>query len=253
MTDAAERDFTDLLDWYVEAVRDLIPGTPRRWGDADPVAAADDPDRGFGVSKAPAPLRIDVMDVLLDVEVSVRELTEEVVEKLERTGPTLVAYGPGRLRRRIVWLIAQLPAIDALPDLAEHVGDEAHRMLGRVNSATGRFLPATTLSSTCPLCGGHSRLKVDHNRGEIGCPDCGMAWTETGTGPQSWEWLSRLLGAEPPERFYDAIEAAAIAGVPPATVRGWRVSGRLTPAGRRGPANVYRAGDVLAARDEETG
>lgn len=248
----AERDLDDLLDWLDELRDDLVPGTPRRWGarEADPDEPVDSL-AGFGISKAPAPLRVDVLDVLLDVEVSVRELTEEVVEKLDRTGPDVSPGSADLVRLR--WLRSQLPAIADDGDLAEHVGDELHRLLVAVSRAVGRFLPSTTLDSTCPLCGGHSRLKVNHDRGEIACPDCGMVWTEAGTGPASWSWLSRLLGAEPPERLYDATEAAAIAGVSPATVRCWKASGVLPVAGRRGPANVYRISAVLDARDAAAG
>jgi DNA-binding transcriptional MerR regulator len=49
------------------------------------------------------------------------------------------------------------------------------------------------------------------------------------------------------EVLFTATEAAELLGVEPATITKWSARGRLTPAGRKGRAHLYRWGDLSEA------
>ncbi|MEU3598807.1 hypothetical protein ABZ714_08765 [Streptomyces sp. NPDC006798] len=94
-----------------------------------------------------APLRLHVSDAVRDITDGVVELDEAVHDRL-RLGRPRHAPVPHRLAR----IAGLLGDIDAHPDLAEHVRDEARRMTGRCGRALGDPEPVIRLDGRCPWC-----------------------------------------------------------------------------------------------------
>lgn len=59
-----------------------------------------------------------------------------------------------------------------------------------------------------------------------------------------------LFADDPRVRLLTGTEAAALAGVAPATIRTWHHLGRLTPVARQGRAWLYLESDVLTVEAE---
>ncbi len=243
----ARSDLDDIADWLSELYADREKGTPRHWAEGKRTEI----EGPFGPPGATAPARLDVLDRLVDLQVSIRELVDAVCDRLDRSGPALPAGDRPEavLRSRLTWLRAQLPAVGDNDDLAEHVEDEAGRLVRAVRRATGQLLPIQTLRLTCPLCDGVSRLAANHNTGRIACADCGIAWSDNVSGVG--------LGLVAPT--YDA-NGLCKDGVPAdhrrgrrlrrgtsENIRDWQRSGHVDPAGKRGLSNTYRSADVLGA------
>ncbi len=244
----ARSDLDDIADWLSELYADREKGTPRHWAEGKRTEV----EGRSGPPGATAPARLDVLDTVADLEVSVRELVDAICDRLDRSGPAL-APGPSEAvaRTRLIWLRAQLPVVGDHDDLAEHVEDEARRLVRAVRRATGQLLPIQTLRLTCPLCDGVSRLAANHNTGRIACPDCGMVWSDNVSGVGGWDWLRQLMMptvSAKTEYLLTTAEAAAYVGVRSENIRDWQRSGHLEPAGKRGLSNTYRSADVLEAR-----
>lgn len=156
------RPFVELsLDAEQRARRDELARIER--AEADPEAP------GW----SPAPCHLDVVDVIADVTASVIELEAAVRDRLgfgavpRDTAVPLPSYRydehgtivedeepDGTVHWACVWLEDALPAIAAIPDLAEHVADEARRLAHRVRVACGQVARGFLIKSACFVCGG---------------------------------------------------------------------------------------------------
>lgn len=249
-----------LLDWWVEVISDLIPGTPRLVSTVRRESAEDDDLRGFSVAKANAPLRLDVLAVLIEIEDGARDLVATVCRALNRKPPVLLEPSPAQfprrsevLQRRLAWLLAQLPVINADAELSRQVRKRTGRMAAALRRGVAMHLPTGPLPYSCPECEPEDRLLGDAERGTVTCPACNRGWSHDGTGQDSLLWLGRLLWRFAPveeELLLTTEAAAAVVGVKPENIRDWQRSGHLEPAerGEGSRPNRYRHADVLAAR-----
>jgi hypothetical protein len=143
------------------AERDAVARAERR--EADPEAP------GW----SPAPVRLDVVEVIADVADGVLELEEAVREALDlpaaerarrhaSTPPVLdaprnpagVEEPDGSVHWACAWIEEALPAVAADPVLACHVADEARRMARTVLAAIGHIADSVLIQARCFVCGG---------------------------------------------------------------------------------------------------
>lgn len=250
-------NLTFLRDWYVELILDEPPGSPRLVSTVARPQAEPDELRGFSVAKAIPPLRLDVLSIVIGLEDDARDLVATVCRALDRTGPTLVEHAPARLRRRLVWLLNQLPAIEDDAALSTLVRKRTATMAAWLRRGVALHLPTGPLPYSCPLCDTEEKLLGDENQRTVTCPACGSGWSEDGDGIDSLLWLGRLLWrfapAQEEELLLTTKAAAAAVGVHVDNVRDWDRSGHLVPVGQRKSesgtmTNIYRHADVLAAR-----
>ena len=163
-----------------------LHGSPRPWVELtltteqrakrDELARAEraeaDPD---APGWSPAPCHIGVVDVINQVTIAVLELEAAVRDRLG-FGPA--ARDTGALRSRYlldgrgtiaedeephgtvhwacVWIEDALGAIREVPELAEHVADEARRLAHLVRTACGQVAAGFLIKAACFVCGGIS-------------------------------------------------------------------------------------------------
>lgn len=210
---AALRDSLQYLD---DA---LIPGTPRRWAERDltPEQRASMDRRAVEEREAKlvnlsrgikalgdgrAPLRLDVLDTMADIAVSVPELEEAVCERLQIT-PLERATTAERISR----LVNLLDRIDLYEDLAEHVHNEALRLRRQAGKAIGDVEQIRKLRFRCHICDATSmrafperELIICVNADcQCGADDCPCKWERPIRHRWSfseWPWLASLLDEE---------------------------------------------------------
>ncbi len=139
-------------------------GTPRRWIErdlsqaqldrqgqehkADRIERIENAAKGIkpaGNSKAP--LRLEVLDALVDIEESVKELEAAVCDRLGLT-PLESADTEERINR----LIKLLNRIDEDEDLAKHFMRESARLNRTARSAIGDSEPVYKIKARCIIC-----------------------------------------------------------------------------------------------------
>ncbi|GII89645.1 hypothetical protein Ssi03_76350 [Sphaerisporangium siamense] len=144
----------------------LAPGTPRRWNQhemtpeqearMDQLARAEREAKRLNMAmglkslgNAQAPLSLDVLDLLADLDASIADLEAAVCERL---GLDVRASATTDQRLEDLGLLLGRVADDE--DLAEHVEDEVHRMHRQVRRALGEHEPVHRLHGVrCPTCG----------------------------------------------------------------------------------------------------
>lgn len=143
------------------AERDAVARAERR--EADPEAP------GW----SPAPVRLDVVEVVADVTDGVLDLEEAVrealdlpaAERVRRPSRTRLTHDAhrnladvqepdGSVHWACVWIEDALPALAADPVLACHVADEARRMARAVLAAIGHIADSVLIQARCFVCGG---------------------------------------------------------------------------------------------------
>lgn len=153
----AEQELTEAQ----RAERDAVARAERR--EADPEAP------GW----SPAPVRLDVVEVIAEVTDGVLELEEAVREALDlpaadrvrRPASTRLAYDghrnladveepDGSVHWACVWIEDALAAVAADPVLACHVADEARRLARLVLAAIGHIADSVLIQARCFVCGG---------------------------------------------------------------------------------------------------
>lgn len=144
----------------------LPPGTPRRWNEhdmspeqrarMDALARVERDAKALNVAlgikslgDGKAPLRLDVLDVIHDVEASVADLEAAVCDRL-----SLDVRDSATTDQRLEDLQVLLGRICEHEDLAEHVEHEAFRMHRQVRRGLGEHEPVHQLAGVrCPTCG----------------------------------------------------------------------------------------------------
>lgn len=199
----------------------LEPGTARRWSERDLTEteaerqdAESFKDRAAAVAAyragidvpgfTTAPLRVDVADVLANVEGSLAELEDAVCDRLGLT-PT-PNTSPDERARRVGEDLA--PVVADIPDLAEHVASEAARLAREARRAIGDREPVNKLRGRCPVCESTS-LRAFPEREVVLCvnadcrcddPDCRCGDEDRPARHRwhydEWPWLAQLLADE---------------------------------------------------------
>ena len=122
---------------------------------------------------SPAPCHVGVVDVINEVTTGVIELEAAVRDRLglgpvpretavprsrylldERGTLTEDEEPDGTVHWACVWIEDALGAIRAVPDLAEHVADEARRLAHLVRTACGQVAAGFLIKAPCFVCGG---------------------------------------------------------------------------------------------------
>ncbi|MGW4030243.1 hypothetical protein ACWEFL_13100 [Streptomyces sp. NPDC004838] len=121
-----------------------------------------------------APVRLHVSDAIRDVTDGVIELDEAVHDRLGLGRPR-----HARVPQRLARIAGLLADVSAHPDLAEHVRDEARRMVGRCARALGESESMVRVEGRCPWCGSVS-LRAFPERRAVLCvnPGCRCADAE---------------------------------------------------------------------------
>lgn len=160
----------DLL-WLAERAHDLadarLRGSARPWqqpADLNPEqreqrdehARAERADRNHhALAEAPAPLHLDVLDLLVDLLATADDLAERVAQAagVDRLGPAAshTADPEPYLRHAAGHLVM---AYEADPQLARYVEEEAGRLRYEVAKALGEFVYGQRLMAICPWCHG---------------------------------------------------------------------------------------------------
>jgi hypothetical protein len=194
----------------------LIPGTPRRWAERDLTdeqrqrmdqRAVEEREakmanlaRGIKtLGDGRAPLRLDVLDTMADIAVSVPDLEAAVCDRLEIT-PLERATTSERIGR----LVNLLDRIDLHEDLAEHVNTEALRLRRQAAKAIGDVEQIRKLRFRCYICDATS-MRAFPERELIICVNGGCRCNADGCPCQwerpvrhrwsfnEWPWLASLL------------------------------------------------------------
>lgn len=159
------------LFWLAEHADDLsearLKGTPRRWHEAveetDPEkraqraahAAAEHADRSvLAIGEHPAPLHVEMLDLLVDLLATADDLAEQIaqaagVDRLP-AAPSSFADPVPYLRHAAAWL---KPAVEADSRLLAHVESETARLRSLIAACLGDNL-GNCLRNTCPFCKG---------------------------------------------------------------------------------------------------
>jgi hypothetical protein len=148
---------------------------------------------------SPAPLRLDVSEVLVDVLAVADGLAERAAQVLGRDRPLRVssAYADPSPYLRVLHDVAGLLATDERPDvraLFDELADEAGRLCAVVARVLGLVEDGLVLDADCPWCG-HARslrytVDVHH---AAGCDrSCVPPWW-TGDVPLEACWRDALI------------------------------------------------------------
>ena len=195
----------------------LEPGTPRRWSQRDMTdderaqmdaralserAARLALDRAgiVVVGETRPPLRVSVLDQLVQIHAGIREVESCACEWLG-----LTALAGATTRERIDRIVGLLDRIAALDELAMWVASEAARLNRVARRACGDAEPVHKIDAPCLLCGMYS-LRAFPERGLIACMysecQCGSATCRCYKAPRPgihkwdetrWKQLARDL------------------------------------------------------------
>lgn len=229
------------IDWIVERWRDLrearFKGTARPWRQPtmtpearaalDAQARLEKHERSATApGEHPAPVHVDILDVLDDIERKVEALHHHVADTTGRPRLPRARTMGGDARPHLVFVHRHLltacahdpDMLDAVADVIADVRDTAARQLGELHDGQ-------TLAGTCPFChgrtpshptGGAHTLRVrvlplptpvdpDHTEPAIVCSNtlcepaegqCGLWHQGRPAWPMGeWTWLSGLLTA----------------------------------------------------------
>lgn len=219
-----------LLDAWDPLHEARTKGTPRPWKETtltpeqqntlDIEARQEKLDHGaFVLGESPAPLHLDILDRLLNIQNTTREIARQIADTLHDS-PTLV-YLTRTRNPNPVYLIGYIQ--HNAPRLTEprhqQVLDDTETTTSTLRARTTGFFSQVydgkTLKTECPWCGGYKlRIRIiGHQQPEpvIRCEtglcepppqDCG-AWTGQGftlpTWPQwEWQWLAKRLNPTQP-------------------------------------------------------
>lgn len=224
--------FLDLL-YLADRCHDIrearLKGTQRPWqqpADLDPSQRAERDaqarleraDRNLhALAEAPAPLHLDVLDLLVDLLATSDDLAERVAQAagVERLPPAAshTADPEPYLRHAAAHLAA---ALEADPQLGRYVEEEASRLRYDVAKALGEFVYGQRLLVVCLWCHGgatHSytwRVREVHGEAAVVCEsgvceppeaDCGTwhrgnpAWPLSREGAWLADRIERMQGA----------------------------------------------------------
>ena len=206
------------LEWLAAHTADIVDarlkGTSRPWQmppdlnpeqreERDAHARAERADRtAHALAEAPAPLHLDVLDLLVDLLATADDLAERIAQAagVERMPPAASASADPEPYLRHA--ITHLPtAISVDQQLGWHVEKEASRLRYDVAKHLGEFVYGQRLMAPCPWCRGGVqqgytlRVREVHGEAAIVCEsgtceppeaDCGT-WT---SGRPAWP-LSR--------------------------------------------------------------
>ncbi|MFD8531516.1 hypothetical protein ACFV0L_29260 [Streptosporangium canum] len=197
----------------------LIPGTARRWAQRDltPIqrhrmdmlARAEREAKTLNLSQGikslgsgRAPLNLDVLAALADIEACVVDLEAAICERLGTT-PLAGATTAERISR----FVGLLDRIAAHEVLAEHVEAEAVRLHRQASRALGDTEPVRRLDARCPICGARS-LRALPDREVVVCVNtvcrcadddcpCNATTSRRHCWPYAeWGWLAEILDDE---------------------------------------------------------
>ncbi|MFG1683522.1 hypothetical protein ACGFNP_25360 [Nonomuraea sp. NPDC049269] len=203
----------DALQYLNDA---LVPGTPRRWAERDLTAeqrasmdrrAVEEREAKLvnlasgikALGDGRAPLRLDVLDIMADIAVSLPDLEEAVCEQLG-----LTPLERATTAERILRLVNLLDRIDLYEDLAEHVHAEALRLRWQVAKAIGDVEQIRKLKFRCHICDANSMRAFPEREliicvnGDCRCnaDDCPCQWERPVRHRwtfNEWPWLATLL------------------------------------------------------------
>lgn len=214
-----------LLDAWDPLHEARTKGTPRPWKETeisieqqaalDTQARLEKQEHGaFILGESPAPLHLDILDRLINIQNTTREIARQIADTLY-DGPTLV-YLTHTRNPNPIYLMQYIQT--NTPRLTEprhqQVLDDTHTTLQELRAKTATYFAELVegkhLKAACPWCGGyklrfrligyeHPELVIRCETGlcEPGPDNCG-AYTGQGfslpTWPQwEWQWLARQL------------------------------------------------------------
>lgn len=225
--------FADLL-WLADHAADItearLKGTARPWQqpaqlDAaqrrtrDTLAAAERADRNpLSIGEHPAPLHVDVLDLLVDLLSTADDIAEQVAQAagVDRLPAAASAFvDPEPYLRHAAAHLAQ--AYEADPSLIGGVEEDAARLRNEVARHLGELTTGQTLKAPCPFCagrtadhpeGGSHTLRVRTLPGDLTAvvcqnslcepPEggCGTRWRGFPAWPiHEWSWLADHIEA----------------------------------------------------------
>lgn len=225
--------FTDLL-WLAEKCQDItearLKGTARPWQQPhdltveqrhanDAHARVERAERdSAAIGEHPAPLHLDVLDLLVDLLATADDIAEQVAQAagVERLPTAASAFADPEPYLR--YAAAHLSmAYEADPGLAGGVEEDAARLRADVARHLGELTTGQTLKALCPWCdgrtadhpeGGRFTLRVRTMPGDVTAVVCqnslcepgadsGTAWKGYPAWPiWEWSWLAEHIEAK---------------------------------------------------------
>jgi hypothetical protein len=204
------------LDWLAASWDDLMDsrekGTQRTWlhhrsSRETPINTGDELVTVHGL---PAPLHLDVLDVIVSIVAWADETSENVAQTLgmDRLPHATSAYADPR--PHLLHIADHLgPLFADEPEMAEVIADEAHERAVTAAKLLGLMTGGQRLDCDCPYCGVTSALTVVVREGSEPLIVCmGRCWLdadETGHAawhgrrawqhPDGWVQLAKMLEA----------------------------------------------------------
>lgn len=206
-----------VVAYWPDLLEARIPGTRRRWAQTRTRAesrqhASMHHDEVAALTRAPAPVHLDVLDTIVDVVKISHTLADAVAQLagVDRLPPPSSAYADPRpyldLVKRHFDAAAEADGgwiVDAALD--PHDDCSIVRARNRTASALRLVLSGQVLDADCPWCGNRP-LRLEEHAGEwlVVCrsrrvceppeTDCGT-WVKDRPAwpPEEWEWLARRI------------------------------------------------------------
>lgn len=224
VTDFRDLDFVH--DHWPHLLESRIRGTARPWREpttspetraqADAAARAERLERSdVAPGEHPAPMHVDVLDVIVDLVITADDLAQRVAQAagVDRPAPAAGAFADPRphLRHIRAWWTAATIADDKLHAHAEH---HLRRLAEDVALALRIVRDGQILQALCPWCGGRTEhqptggartLRVHETPGGwlivcngVNCQpqeaECGKRWRGKPAWPDfEWVWLAQRL------------------------------------------------------------
>jgi hypothetical protein len=229
VTHPALRDLDFVLDHWPDLLEQRLKGTPRPWREptmspearaqSDARAKAERHERStIAPGEHPAPMHLDVVDVIVDVVATADELSECVAGALAQAplphASSAYADPTAHLRHVRANITAVGEAGVYNQALAEHIGEEVRRIASDVALALRLLRDGQVLRAHCPWCGGRDEkhptggartlrvhetsagpLLVCHG-GACEPPeqDCGTRWRGMPAWHEGeWAWLAQRM------------------------------------------------------------
>lgn len=210
------------LWWLAEHADDLAEarfrGTPRPWRQVDEDATTAEQHRqrdaleraertGMAIGEHPAPLHLDVLDVMVELLATADDLAERVAQCVgaDRLPPASSSMASSEPYLRLA--AAHLRAVsDTDPGLLDYIAEHAARLRSQVTSSLALLATGQRLSAACPWCHTDRALVVREGRDGEALVVCESDVCEPGDGNVAlwhgtrpawtvrwWPWLAEMI------------------------------------------------------------